>query len=112
MREINQPNSKEMESALKALEQAKARVANERKKLNEQRRKEENHHKYLMGGIIVKYFPECYQFDEVELNQILRTALATEECQQIIQNIKNENAQNLLENATEDKVTEGNGANG
>ena len=112
MREINQPNSKEMESALKALEQAKARVANERKKLNEQRRKEENHHKYLMGGIIVKYFPECYQFDEVELNQILCTALATQECQQIIQTIKSENSKNLSQNVTEDKVPEGNGANG
>ena len=112
MREINQPNSKEMENALKALEQAKARVANERKKLNEQRRKEENHHKYLMGGIIVKYFPECYQFDEVELNQILCTALATQECQQIIQTIKSENSKNLSQNVTEDKVPEGNGANG
>ena len=112
MREINQLNSKEMKSALKALEQAKARVANERKKLNEQRRKEENHHKYLMGGIIVKYFPECYQFDEVELNQILRTVLATQECEQIIQIIKSENAKNLSQNVIEDKVTEGNGANG
>ena len=60
----------------------------------------------------MKYFPECYQFDEVELNQILRTALATEECQQIIQNIKSENAKNLSQNATEDKATEGNGVNG
>ena len=42
MIEINEPNSKEMESALKALEQAKVRVANERKKLNEKRRKEES----------------------------------------------------------------------
>lgn len=75
-------NSKEMENALRALEQAKARVANERKKLHEKRRKEENHHKYMMGGIIVKYFPECYQFDEDELNRILKAALATNECQQ------------------------------
>ena len=38
MIEANQQNSREMENALKALEQAKARVANERKKLNEKRR--------------------------------------------------------------------------
>lgn len=102
MIETKQQNSKEMENALRALEQAKARVANERKKMNERRRKEENHHKYLMGGIIVKYFPECYQFDEEELNKILRVALATNECQQTIKSIKSRNggyANNTIEQA-------------
>ena len=28
------------------------------------RRKAQNHHKYLMGGIVAKYFPECYQYEE------------------------------------------------
>lgn len=84
-----------MDNALKALEQAKARVANERKEMNEKRRKEENHHKYLMGGIIVKYFPECYCFDETELNRILSVALATRECRQIIENIKKASSENV-----------------
>lgn len=52
------------------------------------RRKEKNHHKYLMDGIIVKYFPECYRFDETELNRILSAALATRKCRQIIESIK------------------------
>ena len=67
--------SKDLEKALQALEQAKQRVANEKKKQNEKKRKAENHHKYIMGGIIVKYFPECYRYDESELNRILSTAL-------------------------------------
>jgi len=50
--------SRNLEKALQALEQAKQRVANEKKKQNEKKRKAENHHKYIMGGIIVKYFPE------------------------------------------------------
>ena len=50
--------SKNLEKALQALEQAKQRVANEKKKQNEKKRKAENHHKYIMGGIIVKYFPK------------------------------------------------------
>jgi len=25
----------------------------------------------MMGGIVHKYFPECYQFDEQELNRII-----------------------------------------
>lgn len=61
---------KGLESALKALEQAKARVANERKKQNDKRRKAENHHKYLMGGIVAKYFPKCYHFNEQEVQSI------------------------------------------
>ncbi len=74
--------SRNLEKALQALEQAKQRVANEKKKQNEKKRKAENHHKYIMGGIIVKYFPDCYRYDEGELNRILSVALQTRECQQ------------------------------
>ncbi len=81
--------SKNLEKALQALQQAKQRVANEKKKQNEKKRKAENHHKYIMGGIIVKYFPDCYRYDEGELNRILSVALQT--CQQIISKIKTEN---------------------
>lgn len=77
-----------LETALKALEQAKARVANERKKQNEKRRKMENRHKYMIGGIVVKYFPKCFRFDEEELNRILRVALATEECRRVMESIE------------------------
>lgn len=59
--------SRNLEKALQTLEQAKQRVANEKKKQNEKKRKAENHHKYIMGGIIVKYFPDCYHYDEGEL---------------------------------------------
>ena len=72
------------------MEQAKQRVANEKKKQNEKKRKAENHHKYIMGGIVVKYFPDCYRYDEGELNRILSVALQTRECQQIISKIKAE----------------------
>ena len=75
---------------MQALEQAKQRVANEKKKQNEKKRKAENHHKYIMGGIIVKHFPDCYRYDEDELNRILSVALQTKECQQIISKIKSE----------------------
>ena len=82
--------SKDLEKALKVLQQAKQRVANEKKKQNEKKRKAENHHKYIMGGIIVKYFPDCYHYDEDELNRILSVALQTKECQQVISKIKSE----------------------
>lgn len=70
-------NSPALERALKKLEQAKARYEAERKKQNEKRRKAENHHKYMMGGIIVKYFPECYRYEQNELEGILSSALSS-----------------------------------
>lgn len=77
-----------MDKALKNLEQAKARYEAERKKENEKRRKAQNHHKYLMGGIVAKYFPECCQYEEKELNVILSAALASAECRQAVENVK------------------------
>ena len=85
---------KGLESAPKALEQAKQRVANEKKKQNEKKRKAENHHKYMMGGIVAKYFPKCYSFDEQELNRILSAALAARECRQMIESIEKESVRN------------------
>ena len=90
MIENNNEVSKDLEKTLQALKQAQQRVANEKKKQNEKKRKAENHHKYFMGGIIVKYFPDCYRYDEGELNRILSVVLQTRECQQIISKIKAE----------------------
>ncbi|MCM1235470.1 MAG: hypothetical protein NC489_35675, partial [Ruminococcus flavefaciens] len=90
MIETNVEVSKDLEKALQELQRAKQRVANEKKKQNEKKRKAENHHKYIMGGIVVKYFPDCYSFDEGELNRILSAALQTKECQQVISKIKSE----------------------
>ncbi len=88
--------SRNLEKALQALEQAKQRVANEKKKQNEKKRK-----------------ADCYRYDEGELNRILSVALQTRECQQIISKIKAEsrettppqsaltNAENESEGGTE-----------
>ena len=76
MIESKQEVSKDLEKALQALEQAKQRVANKKKKQNEKKRKAENHHKYIMASIIVKHFPDCYSYDEGELNRILSVALS------------------------------------
>lgn len=80
--------TKGMESAQKALEQAKNRVALEKKKANEERRKAEDRHKYMMGGVVHKYFPECYYFKEEEMNEIIKVVFKTSEVQKNISNIK------------------------
>ncbi len=94
--------SRALEDAIKNMEQAKARLANERKKQNERRRKAENRHKYMMGGIIVKYFPKCYHFEESELNRILSAALATRECRQVIDEIERMAGKQAAESAKAD----------
>lgn len=98
MMESKNDASRNLEKASQALEQAKQHVANEKKKQNEKKRKAENHRKYIMGGIVVKYFPDCYSYDEGELNHILSVALQTRECQQIISKIKSENRETTPHN--------------
>ncbi len=44
----------------------------------------------------MKYFPDCYRYDEGELNRILSVALQTRECQQIITKIKAESREITL----------------
>lgn len=94
MIESNKEQSKEMELALKAVEQAKARLAKAKSKESERLRKEDTHKKIVMGGIVKKYFADCYSFDEAELNKILSTAIASTECQREIQKTKSQNAGN------------------
>ncbi len=95
-------NNRALEDAIKNAKQAKARLANERKKQNERRRKAENRHKYMMGGIIVKYFPRCYRFEESELKRILSAALATKECRQVIDEIERTAGMQAAENVNAD----------
>lgn len=96
--------TKGMESAQKALEQAKNRLAMERKKATDERRKAENHHKYMMGGVVHKYFPECYCFEEDEMNEILKVAFKTPEVQKVISNIKARANVQVLSSPVESEV--------
>ena len=54
----NNEKTAEVLKAEKIVEQAKARLAEAKRKASQQKRKEENQHKYMMGGIVHKYFPE------------------------------------------------------
>lgn len=93
--------SKALELAQKKAEQAKRKLDDEVKKANAKKRALENHHKYMMGGIIVKYFPECYLFEEDELNQIIKAGLVTRECKEVIERIKRQCAESVEETKTE-----------
>ncbi len=85
--------STEVLRAEEQLAQAKARLAEAKRKESAKKRKEENQHKYMMGGIVHKYFPECYQFDEQELNRIIASGIKSDQCQRIIEIVKREGAE-------------------
>ena len=46
----------------------------------------------MICGIVHKYFPECYQFDELDLNRIIASAIKSEQCQRIVGIVKKESA--------------------
>lgn len=81
----NETKSPEILKAERQVEQAKARLAEAKRKESAKKRSDENKHKYMMGGIVHKYFPECYGFDEHELNRILAAAIKSEQCQRMHQ---------------------------
>ena len=85
--------SPEVLRAEEQLAQAKARLVEAKRKESAKKRKEENQHKYMMGGIVHKYFPECYQFDELEMNRIIASAIKSEQCRRIIEIVKKESAE-------------------
>ncbi len=83
---------------LKALEQVKKAQANLAKVRREEKakaRKEQDHQKYIMGGIIVKYFPEAYEFTEQEMCRIIACAF------------KNPDIQNMIKVVVKDRKSEG-----
>lgn len=90
----NEGKSKEQIKAEKTLAQAKARLQEANRRAFQKKRESENRHKYMMGGIVHKYFPECYDFDELELNRILAAAIKSKQCQDIIEIVKKDSAGN------------------
>ena len=96
--------TKGMKQAQRQMEQAKNRMALEKKKANEERRKFENHHKYMMGGAVHKYFKECLSFEESEINEILEVAFKTTEVQKTISAIKRRAGVQVLSSPVESEV--------
>ena len=84
--------------AEKKLKEAQAKLnrirTEERKKL----RSEQNHHKYMMGGVIVKYFPDCYDFNEIEMNRIIACAFSLPDVKNMIKTVIKERSESPNKN--------------
>ena len=96
-------SSKGLDEALRKQEQVKRQIANEKKKLNADRRKKETHLKIIAGGIIHKYLPDSFLFEEHEMDEIIKTAFSCLEVQKVISDIR-ERASISITKSTESEV--------
>ena len=72
------------QKALEKVKRANAELAKIRRDQRKQLRKEQDHHKFMMGGVIVKYFPEAYDFSEQEMNRIIACAFSLKDVRNMI----------------------------
>ena len=73
------PKIQRMEQRLRQMEAEYKQALREER---EKERKAQERHKYMMGGCVVKYFPEAYDFSEPEMNRIIACAFS-------LKNVKN-----------------------
>ena len=88
--------------AIEEVKRAKARLAKVRREEKKNLRKEQDHHKFMMGGIIIKYFPDAYDFTELEMNRIIACAFASRDVKNMISAVVRERSCD----ATNEKNTE------
>ena len=73
---------------------AYVRLAEVQREEKQKERDRQNRHKYMMGGTVAKYFPECYTFSQEEMCRIIAGAF------------KNPGVQNLISMVVKDRGNE------
>lgn len=81
--------------AKEKVKRAQAELAKAKREERAKTRKEQDHQKFILGGIVVKYFPEAYGFSEQEMCRILACAF------------KNRDIQNMIAAVIKDRKIEG-----
>ena len=77
---------------------AHVRLAEVQREEKQKERDRQNRHKYMMGGTVAKYFPECYSFSQEEICRIIAGAF------------KNPGVQNLISMVIKDRGNETQGS--
>lgn len=107
-----QEKSKKVMQAEEAVRQAKARLAKARREERKSLEKERSHHKYMMGGLIAKYFEECFDFSEKEMNRIIAYAIKHSDTRKMIDAVVRERPAKEKNNAESQENNNANGENG
>ena len=92
--------------ALERAKRANAELAKVRCDQRKQLKKEQDHHKFMMGGVVVKYFPEAYDFSEQEMNRIIACAFSLKDVRNMIATVLKERPES--EDITTDEEDENN----
>ena len=82
--------SKKVLQAEERFKKAQAELLKAKREEKAKARKEQDHHKFIMGGIIVKYFPDAYEFSEQEMHMIIACAFKNRDIQNMIRTVVNE----------------------
>ena len=95
--------------AIDKVKRANAELAKIRRDQKKQLRREQNNHKYMMGGCVLKYFPEgldAYDFNEQEMNRIIACAFSLKDVKNMINTVMKERPDPDAENDREEIVDE------
>ena len=82
--------SQKLQKAEEQVRIAHARLAEVQKEEKKKARERQNRHKYIMGGIVVKYFPEAYDFSEHEMKRIIGCAFSLKDVKNMITTVLKE----------------------
>ena len=108
--------SRKMEKAEEKFRQAQAIYDKAVKDEKDRVRRIQDRHKYMMGGCVLKYFPEgynAYEFDEQEMNRIIACAFSKESIRNMVKTVVRERLEpeHEVENAdVENETTKVGGA--
>ena len=82
--------SAKKQKAMEKVKRANAELAKVVREEKEQLRKAQDRHKYMMGGCVVKYFPDAYNFSEQEMNRIIACAFSLKDVRNMITTVMKE----------------------
>jgi hypothetical protein len=94
--------SPKKQKALEKVKRANAELAKVVREEKEQLRKTQDRHKYMMGGCVVKYFPEAYDFSEQEMNRIIACAFSLKDVKNMIATVLKERPDPAVNNDEEE----------
>ena len=95
--------SPKKQKALDKVKRANAELAKIVREEKEQLRKTQDRHKYMMGGCVVKYFPEAYDFSEQEMNRIIACAFSLKDVKNMIATVLKERLDSAVNNDEEEE---------
>ena len=87
------------------MKQAQAEYREAVREQKKEERKAQDRHKYMMGGCVLKYFPEelnAFDFNEQEMNRIIACAFSLKDVKNMINTVMKERPDPDAENVREE----------